>query len=426
MKRLLLLLATLMCSRATTPLVLFCFLLVYIGIAFFSPEPLTSLLSLTATTPLSLLLAIVPLNCGVRLFRELCRFLNQRAAMNGAIHGVVSEELYDERCEIAGASRLDKLQDRFGAAGYHTRLTADSLAVWRGVTLAPARMLLLASLCTLFAGILLSITLRSSQREMVIEGEPFPGAVGGGETVKRIVLDDYRGLFLKRTVAIEVEGGNGSRRFGLYPPSLYGGRFIYPRYLGIAPLIRFAAPDLREGFETFFLLAIYPPGKEDSAVIPGSPYRIVFSMQNPEDGDEPFRSGRFALLFKVLKGENPVVSGTLPMGGSWEKDGYLLSLPDFRRTMTVDLVRDYGVLFIWVSGCFGLVALCCWLPFRVFSSRREMLFVRAGDATVAYSRSEGGRVRHGGMFHEALDLLSAGRSADRLPEDEENGLGRFR
>jgi hypothetical protein len=74
-----------------------------------------------------------------------------------------------------------------------------------------------------------------------------------------------------------------------------------------------------------------------------------------------------------------------------------------------DFIQDYGVSLIWGAFLCFLAAGCFWVPIRLFLPRREMLFVPTPDAIHAYSRAEGGRRRHGGLFHEALDFLEARR-----------------
>lgn len=393
-------------SRAAVPLILAIFLLLYIGIAFFSPEPLTTLIGLTARTPLCLLLALVPLNCGLRLLLELRRYRARRRLLRDG-DGETAAELFDEQHEIVGNDSFERLAACCRAAGYRTATTARTFAAWRGVSLSPARMLFSATLCLLFSGIVLSTTLRTSFRDTVIEGEPFLPAAGGSGTVSAILLEDDPGWLLARTAVIEVTDGTGShRRFGLYPPAQLDGSFVYLRYLGLAPLIRFSAPELPEVFENFLLLAIYPPGKEDSAVIPGSPYRLFFRLAPPEAGNEPFRSGRMTLEFRVLKGETQVLAGRLDRGGQFAADGYGLAFPEVRRLVTVDLIRDYGVYCIWAAALGGLLWLLCWLSVRLLAPRREMLFIATDGGVHAYSRSEGAQRQHDGVFHETLDLLA--------------------
>jgi len=385
------------------------FLLLYIGVAFFSPEPLTTLISFIRNyIPLAAILALIPVNCAVRLAMELCKWGKRRAVMKGETAKSSLEDLFVETVRLSGTLPLAALKERLEGFGYRTRLTGSSLAAWQGISLLPARLLFLAATFCLFTGILISTTTRISQRVAVIEGEPFPLIPEGSDRVERITFADRRGFFLEKTLSVEVAGKDGKKEFGIYPPALYHGFFVYPRYLGVAPLIRFAAPDLQADFETHVILMIYPPGKEDSANIPNTGYRIVFSMAKADDGDDPFHSGRMTLLFRILQRDKPVTSGTLAMGGEFEGDGYRLSFPEFRRVVATDLVRDHGVIPIWAGALFFSAALLFWLPVRLFFPRREMLFMETAGVVHACSRAEGGRVRHGGVFLEALDFLDAG------------------
>lgn len=414
MKRLLALFWTLLASRAVTPVVMVFFLLLYTGIAFFSAEPLTTLIAFTREyLLLAVILAFVPINSAVRLVLELLTSGRRRAVMKGESAKGLREDLFAETFRLSGTLPLAALKNRLESFGYRTFLTRSSLAAWQGTSVFPARVLFLTAMLCLFAGILVSVTTRTSQKVSVIEGEPFlPSA--GGDRVERIRFETQRGFFLDKTISIEVAGKDGkNREFGIYPPALYHGFFVYPRYLGAAPLIRFVAPDLPAGFETYFILMIYPPGKEDSADIPGTNYRIVFSMAEAGEGEDPFRSGRMTLLFRILKGDKTVTSGTVAVGGEFAASGYRLFVPEFRRVVTTELVRDYGVILIWAGMLLLSAGLLIWLPLRLFFPRREMLFLVEADLVHACSRAEGARGTHCGIFHEALDFLAADETAAR-------------
>ena len=412
MKALLVTIRATLADRAVTPLVLGLFFVIYVGIAFFTDEALTTLLDLTRhSIVLSVVLLLVPLNLLARLIEETALTWRKRRLARGGEEGVLPG-MYDEVVNIPRRGDLDLLRERLAAAGYTTSRTSTTLAASCGVARFPARLLLLAGGCCLFTGIVLSLTTRVTHRSTVIEGEPLPQAAGEGGLVQRITLKDSSGPILERSLAIEVspDGAGGSTTFGLYPPGMYRGYFVYPRYLGIAPLIRFAAPDLPAGFETHFLLMIYPPGKEDSAEIPGTAYRIVFSMAPPESGGDPFQTGRIALRFKVMKGEELLEGGMVPVGGEFVHGGYRLAFPDFRRTVDTDFVRDFGVPLVWAGALFLVASLCFWLPVRLFLPRRELLFVRGAADVIACSRAEGRARHHAGIYHEALDLLAGEES----------------
>jgi hypothetical protein len=398
-------------SRATSPLVIGFFLLIYIGIAFVTDETLITLMEFTRRSVfLAVPLALLPLSSVFRLLKETGVYLKRRRVLAGSILDV-SQDYFDEMVELSAPLPFAELQSRLAAGGYKTHHTGNVLAAWRGISIFPARMIYLAGTFCLFAGILISLTTRGSHRVTLIEGEPIPVSAGGGR-VDRIVLEESSGSILARKLSMEVippNSANGKKVFGLYPPALYRGEFVYPRYLGIGLFARFSAPDLQTGYEKHCILNIHPPGKEDSIEIPGSSYRIVFSLAKPDDGSDPYVTGRMTFLFKLLKGKDVIVKGRAPSGGEFVQDGYRLAFPDSRRLVVTDFIRDYGVFLLWTAGMLFLVAGCIWLPVRFFVPRREMLFRSDRDAIHAFSRAEGGARRHVGVFHEALDILEAKR-----------------
>lgn len=416
MKRLLQLLLAAGSSRALAPLVIGFFFLLYIGIAFFTDETLITLMAFTRNSRiLAGVLALIPLNSALRLLQATLWYLNMRRIVNGKVTSF-SPELFDESVELASTHPLRELEARLTAEGYTTLPSHNALSAWRGISIVPARILFLAASFCLFTGILISTATRTSHRQMVIEGEPLPAPTGIGGTVERITLASSTGSILARTLTIEVApsgSGYGRSSFGLYPPSLYGGSFVYPRYLGLALMLRFSAPEMKTGYETSSFLNCYPPGKEDNVPIPGSPYRIVFSIQEPEAGSDRYTSymtGNIPLKFKLLKDTDVVFTGNAPAGGEFVRDGYRLAFPYLRRLVVTDYIGDYGVLFIWGAALLYAAAGCFWLPVRMFFPRREMLFRCEGDVTRGCSRAEGGVRKHAGVFHEMLDLIDAQRS----------------
>lgn len=413
MKRLLRTVITIGASRAVTPVVIGLFFLVYIGIAFFTDETLIVLMAFTRQNIfLGALLALIPLNSLLCLLMETVRFLKVRRGLAGKTTDGMPE-LFDETVELTGSLAVPALADRLSAVGYKTCHAGNSIAAWRGASIFPVRALFLVGTFCLFAGILVSTTTRSSLRQMVIEGEPLPAPGATGGIVERITLASSNGLILAKTLTMEVapsSAGYGRKTFGLYPPSLYGGAFVYPRYLGLALHLRFTAPDLPSGYETRCSLNVYPPGKEDSVPIPGSQYRIIFNVPEPEAGSERYISymtGNVTLRFKLLKGKDVLFTGSAPGGGEFASDGYRLIFPEVKRLVVTDFIRDYGVLLIWWSALFFAAAGILWLPLRALFPRREMLFIFDQDVTRAYSRTEGGARKHAGIFHEMLDLIDA-------------------
>ncbi len=402
-------------SRAVPPVVIGLFFTLYIGVAFFTDETLITLMAFTRKNSfLAVLLALIPLSYLLRILHETAMYLKIRGALSGKPVDALPE-LFDETVDLHASPFVPELEGRLATAGYKTRRSDNALFAWRGVSAFPARLLFLIGLFCLFAGILVSTTSRTTNRRMVIEGEPMPMPDEIGGMVERITLANSSGSILGRSLAMEVapsNSGHGRRIFGLYPPSLYGGSFVYPRYLGLALYLRFSAPDMPTGYETHSSLNCYPPGKEDNVVIPDSPYRIVFSIPVPEPGSERYISymeRNTPLNFKLLKGKEVIFTGSIPVGGEFGRDGYRLALPDIRRLVITDFIGDYGVLFIWASGLFFLVAGCLWLPIRLCFPRREMLFRFDPEQTRACSRAEGSARIHAGVFHEALDLVDLKR-----------------
>lgn len=408
----------LLMSRAVPPVVIGCFFIIYVGIAFFTDETLITLMAFTRKSLfLDGLLALIPLNYALRILREAGRQIRIRHVMAG--RAVADRaELFDETVSLPAAPLSRELQDRLAAAGYRTRLSETACSAWRGVSIFPARLLFMTGCFCLFAGILVSITSRTVQRQMVVEGEPLATASGNGGMVERIVLADGTGAILRRTLTMEVapsQTGHGRRSFGIYPPALYDGSFVYPRYLGLAAWLQFTAPDLPTGAEIPQMLNCYPPGKEASVAIPGSAYKIVFSLpEPPADSDryQSYMAPQKTLRFKLLQGGTPVLTGELPSGGEYAANGYRLALPEVRRMVVTDFIGDYGVLFIWAAGLLFAGAVCLWLPLRLFAPRRELVFTVSDGVTIASSRSEGDARRHAGVFHEALDLIAAGNRPD--------------
>ena len=416
MKRLLRALWGVLSSRALSPLVIGLFLLLYIGTAFVTEDALIALMDFTrGSWVLSVLLGLLPLSGALRIVAETRSYLSRRRALAGD-GGEIPAGLFDETVELPAVPSFSELQGRLEAVGYRTRRSDGALAAWRGVSGFPGRLLYLAASFCLFAGIFISLSARTSFRGTVIEGEPFPVPSGNGGIVERITLGKASGLFLSKSLTIEVAGsgpGAASEKFGLYPPSRYQGAYVYPRYLGIGLFYRFAAPDLPAGYETHSILSIYPPGKEASEEIPGSPYQIMLTLAPPEDGSDPYMTGRLVFQFKLLKGKEIVATGSVPSGGEFSQGGYRLSFPDSRRLVIIDFIRDSGVLLIWGSVLFFICAGCLWLPIRIFSPRREMLFRTEPDGVRAWSRAEGNSRVHAGVFHESLDALESARPAAR-------------
>jgi hypothetical protein len=247
MKRLLRPVGALLSSRITSPLVIGIFLLVYIVIAFFTEDALITQMELTRkSVVLVALLALLPLNFAGRIIIEIRRFIERRRALSGKSADSESE-LFDESVTVPASPVFAELQERLGAVGYRCLRTESTFSAWRGISIFPARLLLLTGLFCLFVGILISLTTRTSYRGPVVEGELFPAPSGDSGIVERIRLEKSTGRILSKELIMEVApSGRGDARTscGVYPPTRYQGSFVYPRFLGVALLVRFSAPDL--------------------------------------------------------------------------------------------------------------------------------------------------------------------------------------
>ncbi len=413
MNRVLRVIVGMLSSRALPPLVLGFFLAIYIGIAFFDDETLISLMEYTRKIPLlAAVLALLPLNAGCRIIVELNRYLRRHRNSSGAVT-VDNAELFDESVDLEVLPSFDSLEARLVAEGYKTARNGDRLAAWRGFTLLPARLLHLAALFCLLSGILVSLTSRNVERHAVIQGAPFPASTGKGGIVQKIIYRNATGPILANELLMEVanpQGGEEGRSFGVYPPARFDGAFVYPRYLGVALRYRFFAPELPSGYEKSVVLPLHPPGREASTDIAGTAYRITLSLAKPEDGSDPYMTGKMHFLFKLLKGNELLLTGEMPGGGEFSGKGYKLAIPDFRRMVMTDFVSDYGVLLVWWAGGLFVVALVLRMPIRLFFPRREMVFICGGGMMRACSYAEGAHRAHAGVFHEALDLLETSNS----------------
>lgn len=411
MKLILRALISLLSHRLLLPVVCGLFLLLYIGIAFFTDEALVTLVQLIGHNPLALgLLALVATNQGVLMVIDI---RNSRSAGKFA-SGQLSSGV-DGICQVSitVTGRLDASEATriLRAEGYRVTMGEGFVAARRGLSLLCPRLLWRFSVCLLFAGVGLSLSLRQSERLPVIEGEllELPGTAP--RSVERIELEDApKHWFLQRKLAITMAAPGGGRdNYGIYPPGLFGSRFLYPRYLAVAPELRIAEPGIgvSEGFQ---LIMLYPPGREDTVTLSGD-YRLKLAIPPREGMTDPFVSGRFDLLVKVLKGDQLLFEGSVPFGGRFEAGGFAVELLDSRRYVVTDFVRDYGVPFIWMACLAALLAVTIYLPIRLFGPYRFMVFAVAADSAqvVAGCNSEGGRRKNEALFYDLLDNICRNR-----------------
>lgn len=410
MKRTLLALISLLSHRLLSPAVCALFLLLYIGIAFFTDETLVTMVQLIGHNPLALgLLALVAINALLRMIAGIRRWRIARKVAAGLLPadcGLMGRE----SIAVAGLLDIDETARILRAEGYRVAVRESFVAARRGWSLLCPRLLWRLAVCLLFAGVVLSLSSRQSQRVPVIEGEVLELAGTAPRTVERITLEDAPGhWFLQRRLAITMAAPDGGRdSYGIYPPGILGNSFLYPRYLAVAPLLRITEPGIgvSEGFQ---LIMLYPPGREDMVALSGE-YRLKLAILPREGVADPFVSGRFDLHVRLLKGDQLLSEGDVPFGGRFESNGLSVELLDARRYVVTDFVRDYGVLCIWMACAAALLAVTLYLPLRLIWPRREMWFSSDGQGGVsAWCSSEGRTRQNEALFYDLLDKICRNR-----------------
>lgn len=401
---------SLLAWRWLTPAVLALFLLGYVLAAMVTDEALVTLIGLVQRNGLlQALLALAPLNLGMRLAREAVSHRRRaRFLLTGA--GSQPEELFDDEQLLSAGEDHGRAASWLSSVGYRVRRGEGWLSAVKGVPQIPARLLWLFSLSLLFAGVLISLAGRVSFRFPVIEGEPLPPELRVDGMVSAIELRELQGAsLLARTLAIRTafqQGGTTvEQTFGLYPPGRLGGAYLYPRYLGVAPRVELSAPDLSQPVSDYFLLQIYPPGREDVAELRGTPYKIHFRLVEPQ-GEDPYVTGRFVFHCRVERGGTIVGQGDVPLGGGLSAGGIRLAVPDARKFVFTDFVRDAGVLLIWAAMFLLPMSILLGLAIRLAGTRRELVVIADRDGLRVFSRAEGRQRLHDGVFHETLDLLN--------------------
>jgi len=397
--------------RLLIPGVLALFLLLYIGIAFFTDEALAAMLPMVGRNPLAIgLLALSALNALCLMGADLQSYRPVRRRSTGQ-PSAADDRSGRESLAVSGQLDTTETVRILTSEGYRVSAESDSIVARRGWSLLVSRLLLHLALVLLFSGVLLSLTTRRSLRLPVIEGEALQAADMAPRTVERIHFEEAPGSwFLQHRLAIVVSGVDGQKKsYGIYPPGRIDGRFLYPRYLAIAPLLRISAPGPGGESEGFRLIMLYPPGREDEIPLEGG-YRLKLVIPPQEGLPDPVVAGRFDLHVRVFRGDLLLGEGDLPFGGRMEAGGVSVALLDARRFVVTDLVRDNGVICIWGALLAALLSVVIYLPVRCVWPRREMVFSATGQGGVrACSFAEGKKRRHESLFHDLLDKMSRNR-----------------
>jgi hypothetical protein len=397
--------------RLLIPVVLALFLLVYIGIAFFTDEALAVMLPVVGRNPIALgLLALSALNALCLMVEELKHYCDVRRFAPGQPPAVDDSSC---RESLAVSGRMDVVDTVriLTAEGYRVSVEEGTVVARCGMRLLVPRLLWRLALALLFSGVLLSLTTRRSLRLPVIEGEVLQAAGMAPRSVERINFEDAPGSwFLQHRLAIVVSGVDGQKKsYGIYPPGRIDGCFVYPRYLAIAPLLRISAPGPGGESEGYRLIMLYPPGREDEIALEGG-YRLKLVILQREGMPDPVAAGRFDLHVKVFRGDLLLGEGELPFGSRIEAGGLSVALLGARRFVVTDLVRDNGVLCIWGACIAALLSVVIYLPVRVLWPRREMAFSNIGQGEMrAYCFAEGSRRRHESLFLDLMDKICRNR-----------------
>lgn len=388
-------------SPRLLPLLIACGITGYGAMAAVSTEPLTGLLALVRhSLALQLLLWFLPLSQAARMLYLLRYWQARRRALHGGTQ--LPAGLDTTVVTLAGALPAEAA-DRLTRAGYRVLSSASGITAWRGVSSVPFRALGCLALALVSSGLIVSITGREVRRVPLVAGEPLPSFLATPGVVKGVDLQETpEGTIFARRLTVRISQSDGAERdIWMFPPSRIGGWWYYPRYLGLAPLFSFTASDPPVSLEDYHLLTLYPPGVEDTAVIPGTPYRVVVRLA--ENEVVPATAG--SLHLRVKGGDELLGSGTIAVGGALDFRGGRLRMLDIRAMVTVDFVRDAGLPCIWLGMVLGVVALTGWELVRICWPHRELQVISDATGVTGLSRAEGRTQRHDELFHGLLDQV---------------------
>ena len=394
--------------RLLAPAVCAIFLAAYVVTSFFTDETLVLLIGLIGRNPLALgLLLLGGINSLLGACSLWSRFRAGRQLLKGSLSPVVSGW---EMLDLAGKLDIPETAGILKEAGYRVAIGGSYVAAWRGLSLLVPRLLWKLAIGLAFLGIMLSLAGRKSTRMEFAEGEPLPVTGMPPAMVERIELQSSPDhWFYQNQLSITLAQLDGNKKyFGIYPPGVYGGTFVYPRYLSLAPLLQVRLPNVAENIETTYRqVMIYPPGREDIVEYPGG-YRLFVSLVSGVSDVDPFIAADGMLNLRLVRDNHVVAESRVAKGSGFAANGHEVRYLGLKRFVVTDLVRDPGVPFVWGAVVAAILSLTLYLPIRLFLPKREVLFVVDGDLVKAYSRAEGRYLRHGALFHDLLDRIVHG------------------
>jgi len=244
-------------------------------------------------------------------------------------------------------------------------------------------------------GFLLTLALRTETTLRVAEGETLTGDPSGLQfEVRKITPEFWRDelLFTKLEANLGwADGGRSTTRINR-PVMVGPASFLRLSGFGYAP--RYELLDLGGSIvdSAWVKMNLFPPGLRDWFRAEGYPHRFyVTVVPDAEEWDGGFRSASLNLddpVFdlEVVRGHAALGQASLRTGESFEFEGLAMRIAEMRYWGEFALVRDPGVLPLFVGFALGLVGLVLRLP----GKRSEVEFRTAPARILGWGEPVGG------------------------------------
>jgi hypothetical protein len=221
----------------------------------------------------------------------------------------------------------------------------------------------------------------TSSREQVVSRDP-PRTMSPGPFPVQFMLESGAGGISRGGGAAPdwiqaQEPGGRRRRASAWSPLWYGwGRFLRP--VGSGHVLRYEISaeqgPVLEG--AFAKLDLDPPGKTDSIRIETVPHRVYVRAQPAAPG----RSGPPSFEIAIYRGKLRVAAATVPIGGELAFEGHVLSLPEWRPWVQLEMVRDAGIPIALIGAVIAAGGLLLRASIRSRSDRRQEPPTESGGA----------------------------------------------